>query len=146
MLRIAGAAIAGTSPGAQWPFAKPKSRPNVPFTQEPSRIVIDFDGDVDQASVVLGTSVTVEEVATGAPVPGGVGFPDPAKPNTMVFQAAGTFQTAAGGRFYRMRLSGDLPTPIVSTTGVRLDGEPTPAWPTGIGGPGGSYTLVFKVV
>jgi hypothetical protein len=142
MLRVAGADVVGAGPGARWTFAKPLSRPTALFAQEPNRIVIDFHGDLDHGSVTLGTSFTVEDIASGAPVPGGIAPPDPANPNRVVFQTVGTFPTGS----YRVRLFGDPPNPIVSTTAVPLDGEPTPAWPTGTGGPGGNCTLVFKVV
>jgi hypothetical protein len=107
--------------------------------QEPVGFEVTFlSGDVDPASVQLGTTVLVE--SQGNPVNGTIGFPSG---NRMEFLAQGSLP--AGG--YQVVLRGDAPalTSAPPPAARRLDGDIRPTWPTGNGVEGGDFAFKFTV-
>jgi hypothetical protein len=108
----------------------------------PNAIRISFTNAVpDDATVNLGDSVRIMRGPDD--VRGTISWP---LGNEMLFTAD---DNLAPGE-YSIVLHGDGPSPIMALPGAvpahALDGEPTAAWPTGDGTPGGDYTLGFEVV
>jgi hypothetical protein len=88
-------------------------------------------------SAALGSSVVITNTANGSAVPGTLTWPSS---DVMVFRASDNF---ANGR-YIVAVNGDPPA-VTSVAGEQLDGDLTPAWPTGDGTPGGNFAFRFSV-